>query len=442
MDLKIIAPTDSLNGQITPPGSKSYSHRAFILAALAPGVSIIKNPLVSGDVEVTINILKQLGIKILPQEQNMYIITGREHFSTSEITAIDCYNSGTSVRIFSALALLVEGGLKLTGEFFRRNRPIKPLLEALRKLGAQYSLQEDGVIITRKDVFCKNIAIRGDISSQFITALLILLPLLDCSKKGLMEINITTKLVSYPYVKISLDVLRNFGISIIEETNNNGLLRYIIETGQKIRTQEYEIPVDFSSASFIIAAAALSKGDSHVLVKNLDFQNPQGDKRIIEILKQMGAKIQINLAERSVLVYGNISKYPLKGRKIDCKNIPDLFPILSVVGAFAQGTTHLYNAKSLRFKESDRISAMASELKKMGVSTEEQEDGLFIHHTEELSGCNIDHRKDHRIAMACAVAALYASSESTIKNIEIVKDSYPQFVEDLESLGVHIERKT
>ncbi|MBD3212038.1 MAG: 3-phosphoshikimate 1-carboxyvinyltransferase, partial [Candidatus Lokiarchaeota archaeon] len=115
MDLKIIAPTDRLNGQIIPPGSKSYSHRAFILAALAPGVSIIKNPLVSGDVEVTINILKQLGIKILPQEHNMYIITGRENFSTSSITTIDCYNSGTSVRIFSALALLVKGGLRLIG---------------------------------------------------------------------------------------------------------------------------------------------------------------------------------------------------------------------------------------------------------------------------------------------------------------------------------------
>ncbi|MBD3212709.1 MAG: 3-phosphoshikimate 1-carboxyvinyltransferase, partial [Candidatus Lokiarchaeota archaeon] len=373
---------------------------------------------------------------------NMYIITGRENFSTSSITTIDCYNSGTSVRIFSALALLVKGGLRLIGEFFKRNRPIKPLLEALTKLGAQYSLQEEGVIINRKDVFCKSIDIRGDISSQFITALLILLPLLDCSTKGLIEINITTKLVSYPYVKISLDILRNFGISIIEETNSNGLLRYLIETGQKMRTQEYEIPADFSSASFIIAAAALSKEESHVLVKNLDFQNPQGDKKIIEILEQMGAKIQINLTDRSVLVFGNISKYPLKGRRIDCTNIPDLFPILSVIGAFAQGTTHLYNAESLRFKESDRISVMASELKKMGVSVEEQEDGLLIHHTKTLSGCIIDHRKDHRIAMACAVAALYANSESIIHNIEIVKDSYPQFFEDLESLGAHIERKT
>lgn len=440
MDLKIFSPIDNLNGIIKPPASKSYSHRAFFLASLAQGVSIIKDPLISGDVEVTINSLRKLGVKILPQSNKTYIITGREQFSLDNPIIFDCKNSGTSVRILSVLALLVEGSLQIKGEFFKLKRPIKPLLKALENLGAKYSLDESGLTIRRKDLICESINIRGNISSQFITSLLIITSIISCGSKGFIEINLTTPLVSYPYVEITLDILKKFGINIVEEKKDDGLLKYIIETGQKVRTQEYEIPADFSSASFIIAAAALSPEDSRVLIKNLNFQNPQGDKKFIAILKEMGAKIQVNLSDKSIVVYGNINKNPLKGMEIDCRNIPDLFPILSVIGAFAHGRTHLYNAESLRLKESDRISAMAEELGKMGVIVEEKKDGLIINHTDELSGTVVNHRNDHRIAMACTIAALYASTETTVKNIEIVKDSYPRFIEDLESLGTKVQK--
>lgn len=440
MDLKIFAPIDKLNGQIKPPGSKSYSHRAFILAGMAQGVSIIKDPLISGDIEVTIDILRELGVKILPQlNKSSYIITGKENFSTTITKYIDCQNSGTTIRIFSALALLIKGGLKLKGEFFKRARPIEPLLEALKSLGAKYSLNENSLSIERKNSQCESIEIAGDISSQFITALLILAPLIRCDSKDFIEIKLTTKLISYPYVKITLDILQKFGINIIEEESKNGFLKYIIETGQKLRTQDYEIPADFSSAAFIIAASVISTGDSTVIIKNLDFQNPQGDKKLIQILRKMGAKIQVNLAEKNIIIQGNINKNPLKGIDIDCKDIPDLFPILSVIGAFAQGKTRLYNAKNLRLKESDRISAMAEELRKMGIEVEQKEDGLIIHHAERISGATIDHRKDHRIAMACIIAALYASTESRINNIEIINDSYPQFLDDLQKLGAKLK---
>ncbi|TFG03260.1 MAG: 3-phosphoshikimate 1-carboxyvinyltransferase [Promethearchaeota archaeon] len=440
MDLKILTQTNSLNGEIKPPGSKSYSHRAFILAGLAPGVSILKNPLISGDVEVTIDILKKLGVKILSQSNEIYLITGKEKFSEMESSSLDCKNSGTSARIFSALSLLIKGGLSLKGVFFKKNRPIKPLLEALKNLGAQYSFEDEILSIERTDSICNPIQIRGDISSQLLTALLILSPLIQCEKKGFIEIELTTEIVSYPYIQITLEILKDFGINISERVGSDGLLNYIIATSQKVRTQEYEIPADFSSASFLIAAAVLSPGNSEILIKNLDFQNPQGDKKFIEILKEMGAHIEINPEEKSVSVYGNIYKNPLKGISIDCSNIPDLFPILSVIGAFASGETKLYNAENLRVKESDRISGMAEELEKMGVKLEELEDGLIVYHTKNISGATINHRNDHRIAMACTIAGLYASTESRINNIEVVKDSYPHFIEDLKSLGANIQK--
>ncbi len=431
-----IDPTDCLNGEITAPSSKSYSHRAFIAASLADGVSLIKNPLTSGDVEVTINILKKLGVKILEEPKNSYIIERSEDSFKSIKDPIDCKNSGTSIRIFAGLSLCIEGGLSFIGDFLIRKRPIIPLLDALENLGGDYYLKDDFLHVRRKNDSCQIVKIQGDISSQFITALLIICTLLKCEKNNVLEIEITTPLVSYPFIQITLDVLRSFGIIIQEKLNKNKMGRYIIPIGQKYRPQLYKIPGDFSSASFIIAAAVLSPKDSKVIIKNLDLKNPQGDKRIVEILQGMGAKITIN--KNRITINGNILKYSLKGRKIDCSEIPDLFPILSVIGAFAKGETTLYNASNLRLKECDRISAMARELSKMGVKVSEKEDSLTIYHGV-LKGSTISHERDHRIAMACSIAALYNNSVSMVKDIDIIKDSYPNFINDLKSLGANIE---
>lgn len=437
MDLIKINPINSLNGEINAPSSKSYSHRAFIAASLADGVSVIKNPLTSGDVEVTINILKLLGVTILKEKENSYIIERDEDSFKSIKEPIDCKNSGTSIRIFSALSLWIEGGLSFIGEFLKRKRPIVPLLNALKYFGGEYFFKEEFVHIQRRKNQCNTVKIQGDISSQFITALLIISTLLKCDKRDFIEIEITTPLVSYPYIKITLDVLNSFGINIQEKLNKNKIGRYIIQCGQKYRPQVYKIPGDFSSAAFIIAATVLSPKDSNVIIKNLDIRNPQGDKRIIEILREMGANIKVN--QNQIIVKGNILKYPLKGLKIDCNEIPDLFPILSVIGAFAEGETTLYNASNLRLKECDRISVMARELEKMDVKVNKEEDKLTIYHSDHLKGSTINHEKDHRIAMACSIAALYAKSISMIKDMNIIKDSYPTFIEDLKDLGANIE---
>ena len=359
-------------------------------------------------------ILKSLGVKILKINGDSYAVERiNEKFKSIE-ESIDCKNSGTSIRIFSALGLIIEGGISLKGEFLKRKRPILPLLNALKCIGGNFRLLEDQIQIKREKQTCHSIKIRGDLSSQFITALLILSPLLNCKKKDYIDIELITPLVSYPYGKITLDVLNAFGINIQEDIKNR---KFTVLCRQKYRSQLYEIPGDFSSAAFIMVAAIISRNSSHVIINNLNVHNSQGDKKIIEILNEMGANIEYNEENSQIIINGNLTKYPLKGIEVDCQEMPDLFPILSVLGAFAKGKTTLYNASNVRLKETNRISVIAREIRKMGVQVTEEQDKLIIHCCENLKGSVIDHENDHRIAMACVIAALYTDSISKVKNI-------------------------
>jgi len=439
MDLRINPISESLNGEIVAPGSKSYSHRAFIVASLADGISVIKNPLVDGDVKITIEILRSLGVKILRiDDENSYIVENPNNFYKSIDKTLDCKNSGTSLRIFTALGLIINGGVTLTGDFLKKNRPILPLLEALRSLGGKFKLTEEKIQIKRNKSRCNIVKIPGDISSQFISALLIVCPLIKCKSNDFIKIELTSPLISVPYVKMTVEVLNAFGINI---QVNFEAGKFYIPNDQNYRAQEFVVPGDFSSSSFIIAAAVLSNYSAKIIVNNLSTNNIQGDRSIIRILQRMGADIEFKETQKQVVVNGGRAKNPLKGIEIDCSDIPDLFPILSVVGAFASGKTLLYNAKNLRLKESDRISSMARELNKMGVNIKEEDDRLTIYHCQKLNGSIINHDNDHRIAMACTIAALFASSNSFVENIDIVKDSYPTFLDDLQKIGIQLDLK-
>lgn len=438
MNLKINPLTNGLNGEITAPGSKSYSHRVFIAAGLANGISVIKNPLTTGDVKITMKILENLGIHIQKENENTYIVNPNKEELKSVKKFIDCKNSGTSIRIFSVLSLLVKGGLALTGEFFQLKRPILPLLKALQKLGGKFKLKDGILRIKRNSFSCNKISIRGDISSQFITALLMICPLLKCKNRDYIEIKLITPLTSRPFVEITIDVLNSFGVLIQENFENN---TFYATSVQSYRPQSYTIPGDFSSAAFIIVAAVLSQFQSNITINNLSFKNYQGDKKIIDILHRMGAHIESIENSNKIIINSNRFKNPLTGIEIDCLDIPDLFPILSVVGAFAKGKTVLYNISNLRNKESDRVSSITSELRKMGVELVEEDNKLTIFQCEKLKGIKVNHANDHRIAMACTVAALNATSASSIENGEIVNDSYPTFFKDLEELGVLIEEE-
>ncbi len=438
MDLEITPLISNLKGEISAPGSKSYTHRAFIAASLAEGISIIKNPLTIGDSEITIKNLKALGVKIIKSTKNSYVVKCDKKPFKSVKKPLDCKNSGTSFRIFCALSLLVKGGLQLTGEFLERKRPIVPLLNALEAIGGKYTISEKKIMIKRRKNACNKIKIPGDISSQFITALLFTCPLLTCENNDFIEIELTTPLLSIPYINITLDVLNAFGINIQRDLEGG---KFFITIEQNYRAQSYEIPGDFSSSAFIIAAAVLSNEPTEVVINNLSMENSQGDKKIIEILREMGARIEFDENRKQVVVHGDLTNNSLNGVEIDCSDIPDLFPILSVIGAFAKEETVLYNAGNVRLKESDRITSMARELKKMGVNVKEEQDKLTIYHCDKLNGAKIDHGYDHRVAMACTIAALYASSNSQISDIEIVKDSYPSFLDDLQKLGVQMKVK-
>ncbi|MFX0022392.1 MAG: 3-phosphoshikimate 1-carboxyvinyltransferase [Candidatus Hermodarchaeota archaeon] len=428
--------TNSLNGEIRAPGSKSYSHRAFIAASLAEGISIIKNPLTSGDVAFTLKVLNILGVRILRRSDNTYIVKRDKDAYKKIKKSLDCGNSGTTLRIFSALSLIIEGGLTLKGDFLRFNRPIQPLLNSLSQLGAEFNLSKKKLKIKRVQEACDIVQVQGDLSSQFLSALLILCPLLKCKDKDFIEIELTSPLVSKPFVQITLDVLDAFGINIQANFESG---KFYITNEQNYRSQSFEIPGDFSSAANIMAAAVLSKKPSSVIINNLSFKNKQGDKKIIEILKKIGANIEFNEEKNQIIINGKSTETLLKGIEIDCTEIPDLFPILSVIGAIAEGKTILYNAFNLRLKESDRISSMARELSKMGVKVIEEEDKLTIFHCDKLKGTTINHNNDHRVAMACCIAAMYADSSSYIERSEIVNDSYPSFFEDLKKLGLQME---
>lgn len=434
-----IDPISCLNGDVLAPPSKSYSHRVFIAASLAEGVSIIKNPLTVGDVGITIEILEKLGIKILNIGNMTYIVERTEKAFKKCDEILDCKNSGTSIRIFSVLSLLIEGGLSFTGEFFKRNRPIIPLLDSLNNVGVKYKISENVLSITRVNKKCNVIKIPGNISSQFITSLLMVCPLLKCEKNDYITIEVITPIRSYPYIEITKHVLESFGINIIEDLSHEKFARYYINIPQNYRTQIFEIPGDFSSIANIIAATILSPDDSKVIFYNLNFEKPQGDKKIIEILIKMGANIQIEESNNRMIVYGNRNKFVLRGLNIDVSQNPDLFPVLAIIGAFAEGKTTLYNASALRFKESDRIVIVAAQLTKMGVRVKQGKDKLTIYNCKKLKGSVINHEQDHRIAMAFIVASLYADSSSQINNIKIINDSYPNFINDLNKLGANIK---
>jgi 3-phosphoshikimate 1-carboxyvinyltransferase len=266
-------------------------------------------------------------------------------------------------------------------------------------------------------------------------------PTLQCKNNCIIRIKTTTPLVSQPYIRITLEVLNSFGITIQEKIGPDDNVIYVLRCGQIYRPQVYQIPGDFSSIAFLVAATILTKEDSELVIQNLDFQKPQGDVKFIEIVKKMGANIEIEEDNRLLKVHGNIDKHPLSGIRVDCRNIPDLFPILSVIGAFARGKMTLYNASHLRHKESDRIAVVSRELKKFGVKVEENHDSLVVHHSSAIKGSVVNHENDHRIAMSFIVASLFASNSSIVSNIEVMSDSYPDFLKHLQQIGAKIEIK-
>lgn len=416
-----------LAGEVKAPPSKSYTHRAFMVALLARGESKIINPLLSFDTEATIEAARTLGAEV-SQEGDVWRVLGTAGELKPRADTIDARNSGTTIRLMSAIAALSPKLVRLTGDESVCARPMGPLIEALAKLGTKArceGLRGRPPVVVGGGLRGGEVEITGAISSQFISALLLVSPY----AKEDVKITVTEELRSKPYVEITLELLDGAGARI---KRSRDLMEFKIPGGQVFKAIDLKVPGDFSSASFMLAAAALAGGT--VRVSNLDVQSAQGDKRIIELLREFGADVRVKGKAVEVSGGGELS-----GIEADCGNNPDLVPALAVLGSVAEGRTRLLNIPHLRLKETDRIRALASELRKLGAEVEERPDELRIRGVKRLKGAKLTSYGDHRMAMALAVASLVAWGETIIDGAESISVSYPSFVEDIRKLGGKVE---
>jgi 3-phosphoshikimate 1-carboxyvinyltransferase len=423
----IIKKTAKLNGEICAPPSKSYTQRLLISAALSNGTSKVSNPLLSEDTEATMRAITALGAKTQLAE-DCWTVTGANPIENAK-QPIDCGESGATLRFMIPVAVLAADPSTLIFAGSLERRPIEPLLKSLDDLGARAYVKKignkDAVLVEGGGILGGETSIPGDVSSQFISGLMFACPLAKVDT----DITITTPLESVDYVKMTNEVLFNHGVRVEIYSKYE---RIFIPANQTYMPTDSKVPGDFSSAAFLMAAAAIT--ESKIKINNLNYKSVQGDKAVLGILKQMGVNGKV--CGNSIEIDGSGS--PLETLKVDAKNIPDLVPVCAALACYSKGTSRISGASRLRLKESDRLSALHSELGKMGAHLEVDSDSLIVEGLSPLHGAVVDSHNDHRIAMACAVAALRADGETTILNASCVRKSYPQFFTHLKLLGAEI----
>lgn len=424
MDLAVgLSP--NLRGIARIPPNKSHSFRALVMAALAEGHSRIVSPAVSNDWMLGTEALEMFGATIEPKAGGIWEITGTGGKLTTPDDVIHCGNSGIILRFFMALAACCEGHTILTGdESLRHIRLCQPLVDALNALGAwAVSSKGDGhaPLIVRGRLRGGQAVIDG-MDSQPVSALLMACALADAPTELIVR-----RAGEKPWVGVTLSWLNRCGV----EYSNDNYERYLIRGKARWKGFEAKIPLDWSAALYPIVAAVLTP-NSEVHVPDMDWNDSQGDKMVVEVLRRMGADIQI----KDRLVIARSSK--LTGQTIDCNDFIDQFMLLAVVGACAEGQTVLTNAEICRHKECDRIAAMKKALTAMGASVDERPDGLVISKSR-LHGARIDSHGDHRMVMTMAVAGLLADGETVIANTDCVKKTFPAFVEQMQQLGADVQ---
>lgn len=416
-----------LRGTVNIPASKSMSHRSIFCAALSNGISNIKNVLMSNDIMVTCKAMEALGAKIkykkLDDSKDLYHlrIQGRPKPKLMK-DAIDCGESGSTLRFLIPLLAILDEKVVVSGKGRLVSRPLHTYYEIFDDQRIYYTNKYGELPLTINGRLKPGeYKIQGDVSSQFITGLLLALPLLE----GDSTITVTTELESKPYVDMSLEMLRKFGITII----NDEYKTFYIKGKQEYYAADYTVEGDYSQAAFWLVAGILG---GEIYCNDLKPDSLQGDKVIIDLLKKMGGRI-----ENLLLGYkANMSH--TAGITIDASQCPDLVPILSVMGSVSSGITEIVNAKRLRIKESDRLDAITSVLTTFGADIVQYTDGLIIKGRESLTGGCVDSYNDHRIAMAAAIASIKCHEKVVITNSDSVQKSYPNFWKDFESLGGRI----
>ena len=410
-----------LNGEIVCPSSKSYTHRAVFLAALSDGKSIVKEALYSADTRATIDACKTFGVDV--HESGDIISIDNSIDLEGKGGIIDVVNSGTTIRIATAIAAISPNKTILSGDASIKKRPMKPLLDSLEALGAK-CISDDGKppITVSGTIRGGEVKIMGDVSSQFVSALLIIAPRLQ---NGL-ELNIEGNIVSKPYIDSTIASMEKFGVKVetIEKYK-----KYKIEH-QTYKPTEFSVPSDFSNLALLLSATVLIGNDVSIKISMGDL--PQGDELFIDILEKMGVIVTL---QNNIISLKTPAK--LDGGKFDLGNTPDLLPPLAILILKSQNPIWIYNVAHARFKETDRIEIIAREIKKIGVRVEEKDDGIILYPPENITSAQLDSENDHRLFMAFCICGMYIGG-CEVTNPESVEVSYPNFISDLTKIGGNI----
>ena len=411
--MNIVIEPSPLKGEIAAIPSKSVAHRMLICAALADGPTTLRIPKTSDDIDATADCLRALGAAITVNNED-YIVEPIAQIEN--IPQLDCGESGSTLRFLLPVAAAAADRCRFDGHGRLPERPLSDLTDAMKEHGVSFDGEKLPFTIggrLRGGIY----RLPGNVSSQYITGLLLALPL--CEEDSVIEL--TTALESASYIDITLSVLKTFGITVHCERN-----RYIIP-GKQVFRSPGTLPVegDWSNAAFFLTAAALN---NDIAMTGLNPNSAQGDRKIIALLEQLGAVTQKDNGRLT------LRSDELKGCTIDIQDTPDLLPVLSVAAAFAQGKTTFINAARLRLKESDRLASSAAMIENLGGRAEVGEDELTVYGTGLIGG-TVESCNDHRIAMSAAVAATRCSKPVTILNAEAVKKSYPGFYNDYNKTG-------
>ncbi len=410
----------TLSGTISCPPNKSYSHRAIFLATLASGKSTLENVLLSRDTLATVSACKAFGAKIKINGSTVTVESTGEIIP--ETSQIDASNSGTTIRISTAIASLTDKKITLTGDSSLQKRPMQPLLDALTQLGVKCT-STDGkppVTVEGRSNGGKT-HISGSISSQFISALVISGP----KMKNGITLEIDGDLVSKPYLDSTIATMKKFGVTVDAMIPYK---KYNI-TNQKYKPSDFVVPSDFSSMALLLSAAVLLGKDMSIDASLGDL--PQGDREILAYLERLGVKI--NLGEKITLVSPKL----LNGGRFDLSNNPDLLPPMAILALKTSKPIEIYNVKHARFKETDRIAILAKELAKIGIVITEKEDGLILDAPKALKGAELESSDDHRLFMAFTIAGMFVGN-CTVTDPDSVDVSYPTFVEDMRKIGANL----
>lgn len=403
-------------GEVTAISSKSDAHRLLIASALSDRLTFIRCNVRSADITATVNCLNSLGADIKFVDGGISVKPIKEKRKSA---VLDCNESGSTIRFLLPVAASLGTNTEFTGGGRLPERPLSPLREQMEAHGVVFSPINVFPVKINGEMTSGEFTIKGNISSQFITGLLFALPLLN----GNSIINVIPPVESMPYIDMTLNTLKKFGITVTEKSNS-----FFIPGGQKYASPgTVESEGDWSNSAFFLTAGAVS---GRVTVTGLDVSSVQGDKQILTILKEMGAEITVEQGSITV------KKGDLHGINIDARNIPDLVPIISVAAAAANdGETVITGAERLKIKESDRLTAVYESFKALGVDISKTDDGLVINKTGIVGGGAVSGYNDHRMVMALSVLSAVSSGDIILRGAEAVNKSYQNFFEDFSSLG-------